>query len=271
MLGLGLVWILDGLEVTIVGILGGRFTEEASLGISDSQAIWAGSIYVAGACVGALFFGHLTDRFGRKKLFMLTLALYLVATILTAFSQTYLWFAVCRFFAGAGIGGEYAAINSAIDELIPARVRGRVDLLINGSFWLGTAFGSVLSLWLLDTGTFGVDTGWRIAFGLGAILGIGVLVVRRFVPESPRWLFIHGRKEEAEEIVDDIERQVRESTGEELRGAGQGDPGPPARDDQLLARSPRRPSSSIRGAPCCACPCSSARRSSTTRSSSRSR
>ncbi|HWT24462.1 MAG TPA: MFS transporter [Solirubrobacteraceae bacterium] len=215
--GLGAVWILDGLEVTIVGTIASRLTEEGSgLAITESQIGTAAAIYVAGACTGALFFGHLADRMGRRKLFMITLALYLVATVATAFSTSFLWFAVCRFFTGAGIGGEYAAINSAIDELIPARVRGTVDLIINGSFWLGTAFGALLSLVLLDESLFAADVGWRVAFGLGAILGLGIILVRRYVPESPRWLFIHGREEEADALVSRIERQVREETGQEL-------------------------------------------------------
>ena len=150
---------------------------------------------------------------GRKKLFLITLALYILATVATAFSATFLMFAVCRFFTGAGIGGEYAAINSAIDELIPARVRGTVDLIINGSFWLGTALGAALSIPLLNDSLFPVDVGWRLAFGLGAILGFTILLVRRNVPESPRWMFIHGRSKDAEALVDDIERQVMESTG----------------------------------------------------------
>jgi MFS family permease len=163
-----------------------------------------------------LFFGYLTDRFGRKKLFIITLVLYLVATVLTAFSMNPLWFYACRFFTGAGIGGEYAAINSAIDELIPARVRGRVDLIINGSFWLGTMFGAALSLALLNKSLFAVDLGWRLAFGLGAVLGLGILLVRRNVPESPRWLFIHGHNEQAEELVDEIEGRIEEETGQRL-------------------------------------------------------
>jgi MFS family permease len=216
-IGLGTVWVLDGLEVTIVGAIASRLTEEGSgLGLTESQIGRAAAIYVAGACLGALFFGHLADRIGRKKLFMLTLAVYLVATVATAFSESFLWFAVCRFFTGAGIGGEYAAINSAIDELIPARVRGTVDLIINGSFWLGTAAGAALSLVLLNESVFAADVGWRVAFGLGAILGLGILLVRRYVPESPRWLMIHGRDREAEELVAQIERQVHESTGQEL-------------------------------------------------------
>jgi MFS family permease len=176
----------------------------------------AASLYVAGACVGALVFGQLTDRFGRKKLFMITLGMYLAATTLTAFSFSPLWFYVFRFFTGFGIGGEYSAINSAIDELIPARSRGRVDIAINGSYWAGAAGGALLAVLALNTSVFAVNVGWRLCFALGAVLGLVVLLVRRSVPESPRWLFIHGREDEAEEVVADIERQVRESTGQEL-------------------------------------------------------
>ncbi len=216
-IGLGTVWILDGLEVTIVGSIGQRLTEKGSgLVLDASQIGTAAAFYVAGACVGALFFGQLTDRFGRKKLFLLTLGVYIVATIATAFSFSPLYFFIARFFTGAGIGGEYAAINSAIDELIPARVRGRVDLMINGSYWIGAAGGAIASIALLDTALFAADIGWRLAFGIGAALGVGILLVRRNVPESPRWLFIHGRDEEAEEIVSDIERSVEEETGEKL-------------------------------------------------------
>ena len=215
--GLGGVWILDGLEVTMVGNVAARLTEEGSgISISDAQIGVAAAIYVAGACLGALFFGQLTDRFGRKKLFMLTLAVYLAATVATAFSFAPWYFFVMRFFTGAGIGGEYAAINSAVDELIPARARGRVDLAINGSYWLGAAFGAAGALLLLNPELLPLGVGWRVAFGIGAIFGLVVLLVRRNVPESPRWLFIHGREEEAERIVDDIEREVEEQTGESL-------------------------------------------------------
>jgi MFS family permease len=214
LIGLGTVWILDGLEVTIVGTISSRLTEEGSgISISEGQIGQAAAIYVAGACVGALFFGWLADRLGRKKLFLITLAVYLVATTATAFSGSFLVFAICRFFTGAGIGGEYAAINSAIDELIPARVRGTVDLIINGSFWLGTAAGAALSIVLLNEDIFAADVGWRLAFGLGAVLGFGILLVRKNVPESPRWMFIHGQADEADELVSDIERQVMESAG----------------------------------------------------------
>jgi MFS family permease len=217
-IGLGTVWILDGLEVTMVGNVGGRIAEEGSgLDISAAQITgMAASIYVAGACIGALFFGRLTDLYGRKKLFMITLIVYLAGTALTAFSMNPLWFFVCRFITGFGIGGEYAAINSAIDELIPSRVRGRVDLIINGSFWLGAVGGSLLSIVMLNESIFPTDIGWRLAFGLGVLLGFAVLLVRRHVPESPRWLFIHGREDEANALIDDIERQVEESTGKKL-------------------------------------------------------
>src|SRR4051795_8233736 len=216
-IGLGTVWILDGLEVTIVGAIASRLQDKGALGLTASQIGLAATLYVIGACVGALFFGRLTDKLGRKLLFMITLGVYLIATVATAFAPSFLWFGICRFFTGSGIGGEYAAINSAIDELIPARVRGTTDLMINGSYWIGTAIGAALSLVLLDKTIFATDLGWRLAFGIGAILGVGILLVRRNVPESPRWLMIHGRDKEAEEIVQDIERQVEESTGEKLK------------------------------------------------------
>lgn len=215
--GLGTVWILDGLEVTIVGAIGSRLTEPSSgLGLTTGQVGLAAAIYVAGACTGALVFGYLTDRFGRKKLFIITLGLYLIATVLTAFSFAPWAFFVFRFFTGAGIGGEYAAINSAIDELIPARRRGVVDLAINGSYWLGTAFGAVLTVFLLNEKLFPPNIGWRLAFGLGAVLGLVILLVRRNVPESPRWMFIHGHDEAAEKLVGDIEHDVEHEVGHPL-------------------------------------------------------
>jgi MFS family permease len=214
-IGLGTVWILDGLEVTIVGSIAAQMTSKGSgIGLSSGQIGTAAACYVAGACVGALFFGQLTDRFGRKRLFLLTLLLYIAATTATAFAFAPWYFFVLRFFTGAGIGGEYAAINSAIDELIPARVRGRVDLIINGTYWAGAAAGALLALLLLNVTPDNV--GWRLAFGLGVIIGLAILVVRRHVPESPRWLFIHGREDEAERIVDDIERGIAEEVGEPL-------------------------------------------------------
>jgi MFS family permease len=217
LIGLGTVWILDGLEVTIVGTISSRLTEKGSgISITDAQIGQAAAVYVAGACVGALFFGWLADRLGRKKLFLMTLGVYLVATVATAFSMNPMFFYACRFFTGAGIGGEYAAINSAIDELIPARLRGRVDLIINGSFWIGTAFGAALSVLLLNKSLFAIDVGWRLAFGLGAAFSLVILLVRRNVPESPRWMFIHGKEGEAEELVQDIEQQVEYDTDEPL-------------------------------------------------------
>ena len=207
--GLGTVWILDGLEVTIVGSMSDALKPSGTgLGMNSSDIGFAGASYVAGACLGALFFGQLTDRLGRKKLFLVTLAVYTVATVLTAFSMNPTWYFAARFLTGTGIGGEYAAINSAIDELIPAKYRGRVDVAINGSFWVGAAAGSLLTIPLLNPAVIDQAWGWRLAFGLGAILAVGILLVRRNVPESPRWLFIHGREDDAERIVRDIEDTV---------------------------------------------------------------
>jgi MFS family permease len=216
LVGLGTVWILDGLEVTIVGSIAGAISAKGS-GIniaSGDIAGWAASLYVAGACAGALLFGRLTDLFGRKKLFMITLGVYLAATIATAFAWTPWFFFLCRFVTGMGIGGEYSAINSAIDELIPAKHRGRIDILINGTYWAGAAAGALLSVVALHV--FSPLLSWRVCFGLGFVLGLAILIVRRHVPESPRWLFIHGREAEAEEVTRDIERQVMESTGATL-------------------------------------------------------
>src|SRR5436305_528736 len=216
LIGLGTVWILDGLEVTIVGSIAGAISAKGS-GINISAGDIAGlaaSMYVAGACFGALLFGRLTDIFGRKKLFMITLGVYLAATVATAFSWTPWFFFLCRFVTGMGIGGEYSAISSAIDELIPAKHRGRIDIIINGTYWAGAAAGALLSVAALHI--FSPLLDWRVCFGLGFVLGLAILIVRRQVPESPRWLFIHGREEEAEEVTRDIERQVVESTGAEL-------------------------------------------------------
>jgi MFS family permease len=222
-IGLGTVWILDGLEVTLVGNMAGRLSESGSgLHISAAQVTGtAAALYVAGACSGALFFGWLTDRFGRRKLFMITLAVYLAATALTALSFSVWWFFLFRFLTGFGIGGEYAAINSAIDELIPSYYRGRVDLIINGSFWLGAIAGSLLSLVTLNTALLPKDVGWRVSFALGVALGLVILLVRRHVPESPRWLFIHERGAEAEELVGRVEDEVRRETGHELPEPGE--------------------------------------------------
>jgi MFS family permease len=221
-IGLGTVWILDGLEVTIVGAIAARLTEPGSgIEMTSADVGLAGALYVAGACLGALLFGQLTDRYGRKRLFMATLLLYLVATVATAFAFDPWYFFLCRFLTGMGIGGEYAAINSAIDELIPARNRGQVDIAINGSFWVGAALGALASVFLLQTSIFESDLGWRLSFGAGAVLGFGILLVRRHVPESPRWLFIHGREEEAERIVRQIEEEVQREVGTELPPGGE--------------------------------------------------
>src|SRR5437764_4292696 len=207
-ISLGITWILDGLEVTIVGAIVDVLTNKQALCLTTVEVSSAGTAYLIGAVLGALFFGRMTDKFGRKMLFMVTLGVYLVATVLTAFSFNFIWFAACRFLTGTGIGGEYAAINSAIDELIPARVRGHTDLAINGTWWVGTALGAGLTTVLLNPHLFPLDVGWRLSFGMGAILGLAVLLLRRNLPESPRWLMMHGRFEEADQVVSSIESEV---------------------------------------------------------------
>src|SRR5947209_382232 len=210
---LGAIWILDGLEVTLAGSLGGILTRSDTLGFTDSEVGATASCYLGGAVIGALLFGYGTDRFGRKKLFFLTVAVYLVGTALSAFAWNFASYAFFRALTGAGIGGEYAAVNSAIDELIPARVRGRVDLAINGSYWAGAAVGAAATLVLLDPARFPVWLGWRFAFAIGATLGLVVIFFRRWIPESPRWLMIHGRNAEAEEIVAEVERKYCRAPG----------------------------------------------------------
>jgi MFS family permease len=210
---LGITWILDGLEVTLTGSVSGALQSRDGLGLSDQQIGEAASIYLAGAVLGALGFGYLTDLLGRKKLFFITLGLYLTATAATALSFDVASFMVFRFLTGAGIGGEYAAINSAIQELIPARFRGRTDLAINGSYWFGAAAGAGVTVFLLDPRIFSAAIGWRMAFGTGAVLGLGILLLRRYLPESPRWLMIHGQVPEAEKIVGEIEQRVAADAG----------------------------------------------------------
>lgn len=212
-IALGVAWVLDGLEVTLVGSLGSVLERSDTLALDAAQVGWTGSLYIAGTVLGALVFGRLTDRLGRKRLFMLTLMLYMAATLATAFAQDFLFLALCRFVTGLGIGGEYAAINSAIDELVPARVRGRVNLIINASFWIGAALGAGLSLVILDPQVMGAALGWRACFLLGAVLAVAVLLVRRHVPESPRWLLMHGRHADAEAVVRAIEVEIERQHG----------------------------------------------------------
>ena len=212
---LGITWILDGLEVTLAGSVSGALKSSPVLHLSDAQVGLSASFYLVGAVAGALLFGALADRFGRRRLFNVTLGLYLVATALTAFSGGFASFAFFRLLTGAGIGGEYAAINSAIQELIPARFRGRTDLIVNGSFWIGAALGAGGAVLLLAPGRLPADLGWRAAFGIGAVLGAVILYLRRFVPESPRWLMTHGRLDEAERVTAEIERIAGASTSPE--------------------------------------------------------
>jgi MFS family permease len=212
LVALGITWVLDGLEVTLVGALAGALQASPSLHLTETQIGFAASCYIAGAVLGAVFFGWLTDRLGRKRLFVVTLGVYLVATALSALSFDFTTFAILRFITGAGIGGEYTAINSAIQELIPARYRGRTDLAVNGSFWIGAALGALGALVVLDPGLLPADVGWRVAFGIGAVLGIGILWLRRFIPESPRWLMLHGRVDEALRVLADIECHAPRAT-----------------------------------------------------------
>jgi len=212
--GLGVTWILDGLEVTLAGAIGGVLKQ--SFHINDAQVGATATAYLVGAVVGALLFGYATDRLGRKKLFTITLTLYLVATLLSAGSWNYISYLVFRALTGMGIGGEYAAINSAIDELIPARIRGRTDLIINSTYWAGAALGAGATVILLSGRMLPATMGWRFAFGIGALLGLIILMVRHFIPESPRWLMTHGRHEEAERIVGEIEGTIAQETGKPL-------------------------------------------------------
>ena len=212
---LGTSWLLDGLEVTLVGSLSGVLESKNGLSLTDPQVTSAASIYLIGAVCGALFFGHLTDRLGRKKLFLITLATYSVATIFTSLSMNFLFFAFCRFFTGLGIGGEYAAINSAVDELIPGKVRGTVDLFVNATFWIGATVGSVAAFILLGGHGLPLDRSWRYAFGIGGALGLAVLLLRLKVPESPRWLMLRGKEEDAGRVVAAIEEEISK-TGKQI-------------------------------------------------------
>ena len=215
-IALGITWILDGLEVTLVGSLAGAIADSPRLRLTEAEVGYTASAYLAGAVVGALFFGWLTDRLGRKKLFTITVLIYLVATIASGFSWNFASFALFRFVTGMGIGGEYAAVNATIQELIPARKRGFTDLCINGSFWLGAALGAVGAVVALDPAVINPELGWRVAFVIGGVIGIFVLFLRRFIPESPRWLMTHGRPEEASDVVGAIEARVERETGQPL-------------------------------------------------------
>ena len=232
-LALGITWILDGLEVTLAGALSGALKDSPVLGFSNTDIGIVTSAYIAGAVLGAIGFGWLTDRIGRKKLFFATLALYLAATAATAFSWNLASFALFRFLTGAGIGGEYTAINSTIQELVPARYRGRTDLIVNGSFWIGAALGAVSAIVLLDPAVIDPEHGWRLAFLTGASLGLVVFVMRLWIPESPRWLMIHGQPERAQEIAADIEQSV-------MPAARQTTPSPPTITLKMRTHTPLR-------------------------------
>jgi len=212
--GLGITWILDGLEVTMVGSIGSRLQDPQALGLSATDVGLSATVYLVGAVAGSLVFGYLTDRFGRKRLFMITLGWYLVATLLTATSWNLASFLAFRFLTGLGIGGEYSAINSTIDELIPSTRRGWVDLAINGTYWFGAILGSGASIVLLDPRLVDQHIGWRLAFGIGAVLAVAIVFIRGSIPESPRWLLTHGRAAEAEQTLGSIEATVRRQTGD---------------------------------------------------------
>ncbi|MCI3207903.1 MULTISPECIES: MFS transporter [Pandoraea] len=207
---LGVTWLLDGLEVTLAGAVAGALKASPALALTNAQVGLAGSAYIAGAVIGALGFGWLTDRLGRRKLFFVTLLLYVSATAATGLSWSFTSFVVFRLLTGAGIGGEYTAINSTIQEFTPARVRGWTDLVINGTFWAGAALGAAGSLVLLAPGVLPTDWGWRVCFFIGAALGLGILLMRMWVPESPRWLLLRGHTRQAEAIVDAIEQSIRQ-------------------------------------------------------------
>ena len=211
-LALGASWAIDGLEVTLKGAVSAVLQDPATLNLTSAQVGLAASSYLIGAVIGALVCGHMTDRYGRARLFFVTMTIYLTGTLMTAFSWDFVSLAAFRALTGFGIGGEYAAINSAIDELIPARVRGRVNLVINGSFWLGAIAGSAATVVLLDSSVFQIDLGWRLGFGIGAALGMLVLFARRFIPESPRWLAIHGYTARAERVLAEIEVRVQRAS-----------------------------------------------------------
>ncbi len=212
-LALGITWILDGLEVTLVGAVSGVLQDQRTLGFTPAEVGFAATCYLIGAVSGSLIFGYLTDRYGRRLFFFVTLSVYLVGALLTAFAWDLWSFIAFRMLTGAGIGGEYAAINSAIDELVPARLRGRIALYINGSYWIGAALGALSTVVFLDPNLFHVDLGWRVGFFVGALLSLFILLVRRHVPESLRWEVTHGRSDQAEATMEEIERRVEAECG----------------------------------------------------------
>ena len=207
-LALGITWVLDGLEVTLAGTLAGALAQSPTLHLGAAEVGLSASAYLAGAVTGSILFGYLADRMGRKRLYTVTLLVYLVGTAGSAFSWSFGSYALWRMVTGAGIGGEYSAINSAIQEFTPPSLRGRIDLIVNGSFWLGAMLGGVVAGVLLSPKRFALDLGWRLAFAVGAALGGGVLALRKYIPESPRWLVTHGQPREAERIVGEIEAEI---------------------------------------------------------------
>jgi MFS family permease len=215
-IALGVAWVLDGLEIQIASIVGPVLQHTNTLNLSSQDVGFSATIYLIGEVVGALVFGRLSDRYGRRKLFIATLGLYLLANGLTAFSFNYGIFLVFRFVAGMGIGGEYAAIHSAIDELIPAKYRGRVDLAVSGTYWFGAIIGSLSEYLLLNHSLLADDIGWRLGFFIGPVLGLAIWTLRRTLPESPRWQLSHGQAEEAEKTIARIEREV-ERSGQQLK------------------------------------------------------
>jgi MFS family permease len=222
-IGLGITWVLDGLEVTLMGAISAVLQRPDVLHFTAAAIGSISSAYLAGAVIGSLVFGHLTDRFGRRRFFFLSLSVYLIGVGLTALSWNLVSFGLFRFITGMGIGGEYSAVNSAIDELIPARLRGRIDLIINGSYWLGAALGAVSTLVILNPHILPVKIGWRVGFGAGAIIGLIILFLREFIPESPRWLMTHGRRGDAEKTVREIEETVEREAGAQLEPPDQSD------------------------------------------------
>jgi MFS family permease len=221
---LGITWTLDGIEITVASTIAEQLRDRHTLGLSASQVGLGASVYLAGEVVGALVFGRLADKLGRRKLFLVTLGIYLLGNALTAVSTGFAFFAVTRFVAGLGIGGEYAAINSAIDELIPSRYRGHTDLAVNGTYWLGAMIGAAANMAFLNTNLLPVNLGWRLALLIGPAIGLVIMPLRRAIPESPRWLLTHGQPEVAEQVVGSIEADLR-SQSVEL---------PPVSEDQAI-------------------------------------